>query len=292
MFKSIAKKIKLAFIAILFIALAMSFFSFFSNRVVAEDYLYTLGLYTVLMISAYFGITPGLIVALLEVLFWGAVYFYETNVTKTRYQLSLKEIVWMFSFPVGAGLGGYLGNYLMIIDKLFKRYSVQIESLIKTGQLGMLGNENTFQQSLKEECSRAKRALSQFALFVLEIGNVEALEKIFGLDAVSEATKKVSEVLCHTTRDIDKKALLDESLLALILPDTSRENSTRTLERIEERLARVEMEYRGRSIKPHIQLKYGLAMFPEDGKTAEELSKAAKANLKVTAKKVRTDNKK
>jgi len=279
------KKIKYVISGALLFALSVTVFVLFSNKVSNDDYIYLFILNAVLILSVWSGLTVGLIYALVGVLIYGAYYFFQTFVLEIRFGFSAKDGIWMILIPASALAGGYLGDGVVFIDKLFKKYLRQIESLLQTGQMGMVGNEITFQQDLKVEVSRSKRSLANFSLVLLQVGNIDSLQRLMGIDAADEASKKLSEAICRSTRDIDKKAKLGVTLYALILPDTGASETDVVLDRIRKNLIKVKMAYRGRQLKADIDLISGIAIYPEHAKDADILLQTSMKDLETVGKK-------
>ncbi len=284
MIQSNARKIKYVVSGLMLFSMLVTQFVLLSNRVTSDDYLCVFILYAVIIASVFFGITLGLIASLVGVIVYGGNYFFQAYVLELRFGLTTKDMVWLFLIPIGAIVGGYLGDGVIFVEKLFKKYSRQLESLLRSGQLGMVGNEVTFQEDLKEECSRSKRSLANFTLLLLQIGNLDNLQRLMGIDASIEASKKLSESICRSTRDIDKKAKLGVSLYGLILPDTSRAETDVVLERIRKNLLKVQIDYRGRKLRADIDLIAGVANYPETGRLPEKLMEAVIKDLESLGK--------
>jgi len=109
--------------------------------------------------------------------------------------------------------------------------------------------------------------------------NLNRLERLLGADAPLLAAEKISEIICRSTRDIDRKAKLEEPRFGVIVPDCSRENAQIVIQRIEKGLKHIEMEYRGRAVKVEIELTTGIGTYPADGNTAEELMAKAETDM-------------
>lgn len=279
------KKIKMALIALLVFILGVILYAFYLNRTPVEDYITPIIFLVVVGFAAWFGLAAGLLFSLFGVIAYGAFFFIGALIRHVDADISGKEAVWLILIPAGALIGGYLGDAIIFVEKLFNKYIRQIESLLLTGQLGMIGNEVTFQTGLKEECSRAKRSLSHFTVLLMDVKNMDQLQKMLGLDAHEQIADKISEGLSRSTRDIDKKARLDGTLHGVILPECPKENVQIVIDRIQKNLNQVDVSYQNRSIKVDVVLAFGRATYPEDGDTPEKMMEHAKVDLAENQKK-------
>lgn len=279
MIKNTGTKIKIGITVLLFFILAVFLYALSFSRPATEDYLVLIAFYTVVIFSVWFGLTTGLVVSLLGVLAYGGHYFYDAYVRQLQIDIGLKEGIWMVLFPIGAAVGGYLGDAVIFVQSLFRRYRPHIESLLMTGQLGVIGNDVTFDQDLKEEISRAHRSLSQFCVALIDVGNLDELERQVGADAAKQTADKIAEALCRNTRDIDKKAKFYGTQFGLILIDSGKSGPIAALDRMRKSLRNATMEYRGRTINTEIEMIVGLAAYPEDGEAPEKLLEKAKKDL-------------
>jgi diguanylate cyclase (GGDEF)-like protein len=142
-----------------------------------------------------------------------------------------------------------------------------------------MGNAVTFQQAVREEVARSKRSLSQFTLLLIDVGNVEEIQKLLGTDGPEDMATKIAKAITTNTRDIDKKGKLDLTLFGLTLPNCDKSQYPIVVERIEKVLKGLEVEYRGRTLRMAIKLAIGSATYPKDGETFEKLIETARHSL-------------
>lgn len=271
MIKNSGKKIKFGLLSILLFSLGAALYALSQNRAPFEDFFALSIFYVLLMLSSYFGLTAGLVFSLVGVLLYGGRYFYDAMVREIPLNIHAREFTWIIFFPLASLVGGYAGDMINFVEKLFRKFRPQIESLLLTGQLGMMGNEITFQQGLREECSRARRSLSQFTFLLLELENQYALEKKLGKQFLDSTSQKISEVICRSTRDIDRKGKLDDTRFGVVLADCPRDRCEIVLNRITSSLHQVEFDQQGRTVKTPIELRTAVVSYPESGNSAELL---------------------
>lgn len=274
-------KIRLQALVIIVYLVSVAFYLFALNRAAFEDYFILSLVSLILMTGVWFGMMVGLVMGLLGVFAYLCYHFFLSATGYATFDFEAHEIFWLALIAVAAILGGALGDTVVFVRRLFGKYRDQIHSLLTTGQLGILVTEAAFEQSLKEECSRAKRSLAQFCLIYFDIANLKELEAKLGADAADEASEKLAKVLCTNTRDIDKKVKMDLTLYGLILPACPKNQAPVVVERIQKGLRDVPLEYRGRLIKADIHLVAGVSCYPEDGATAEVLREKVSKNLVV-----------
>jgi diguanylate cyclase (GGDEF)-like protein len=87
------------------------------------------------------------------------------------------------------------------------------------------------------------------------------------------ALARVAAILKETTRDVDCAARYGGEEFVVLLPETAARGATETAQRIQERLARDEL------VGGKLTLSVGVAQFPEDGESPEELLAGADAAL-------------
>jgi diguanylate cyclase (GGDEF)-like protein len=274
------KKIRINNLLLLLCVLGVSFYALTLNRASMDDYLSLSLFYAVVMSAVWLGFMSGLVFSLIGILVYGGFYFLMSLQASFQVDIGLKETIWIVLLPVGAFIGGALGDSIGFAERFFKKFSRQVESLLLSGQAGMVGTEETFVNNLKEECSRAKRSLSQFSVVTMDVANLDAIQSKLGADAIVQVSEKLSELLCRSTRDIDRKAQLDGSVHSLILVDCPEETVDIALNRLNKLLKSVELEYRGRQIPVQIELKFGVANFPGDGDNGPALLETAFERMK------------
>jgi len=284
MIRSKGKKFRLGILALIGFSLFLSFYALALNRAAFEDYFFTLIAQAVLAASVWFGLTLGVIFGLLGILLYSSYYLFQAQMLHMGYDIGARDVVWLSDFAAAGILGGWVGEQIHFLRRLFKTYHTQIESLLMTGQLGMMGDEPMFRRDLGEECARSRRSLSQFTLVMLDLGNQDEVQKLLGVDGPEEAAGRISKAICAHTRDIDKKSKLGLTRFSVILPGCRRDQAPIVLERIQNNLNKVTTEYRGRIFNLEIRIVAGMAQYPEDGDQSEKLTAIAEHDLEENLK--------
>ncbi len=279
MIRNYGTKIKFGTTLVLLFTLGISAYVLSLNRAGMEDHFAVSMMQLLMILGVWLGMASSLVFALVGVLLYGGYFFTITFVKQMRADIGLHEMVWFVVVPAGAVVGGFLGDAVTFVERMFSRFHRQLDSLIMSGQLGMVGDRNTLEQGLNEECARSRRSLSSFSLVLLDAFNMEKVQQSLGADAPTQVSQKISQCIARNTRDIDRKGRLEGTQHGLIIVDADLDHTHNILNRITKDLAHADMEYRGRFLKTEIQMVSAIARFPEDAENAPGLLKAAESKL-------------
>ena len=163
------------------------------------------------------------------------------------------------------------GSYVVILlgalveqARLFE----QVRSMAVSDSLTGLANYRRLSNVLETELDRSHRTRRPFSLVLLDMDGLKAINDQFGHLTGSRALVRLGKILAHHCRAIDTPARYGGDEFALVLPEAGRDVATRVVARIRERLA-AEPE------RPALSVSAGVAAFPEDGDTPEQLLGAA-----------------
>lgn len=144
----------------------------------------------------------------------------------------------------------------------------QVHSMAVSDSLTGLANYRRLINVLETELDRSNRTQRPFAVVLLDMDGLKLINDQYGHLTGSRALVRLSKILSHHCRAIDTPARYGGDEFALVLPEAGSEVATRVVARIRERLA-AEPE------KPALSVSAGVASFPADGNTAEQLLGAA-----------------
>jgi diguanylate cyclase (GGDEF)-like protein len=134
-----------------------------------------------------------------------------------------------------------------------------------------LANQRTFARVLELELARAARQASEVAVAVLDVDGFVDINDSAGRDAGDQVLRTVASVLAESVRLVDTVARYGGDEFALVAPGSA---GRTVAQRVASGLTHLE-PVNGRTVTVSV----GLATFPADGGTAEELIAAAEAAL-------------
>ncbi len=145
------------------------------------------------------------------------------------------------------------------------------ERLAHVDPLTGLANARTFGRVLELELARAGRQNSQVALVLFDVEDLGHVKATAGREAGDDALRSIASVLAESVRFVDTIARLADEEFAVVAPGSAGATVAR---RISEGVA---------ALPPvagiALRARAGVAHFPADGTTAEELLAAARDRL-------------
>ncbi len=186
-----------------------------------------------------------------------------------------------------------LGNILDITERKkmeeeLAKYRIRLEDMIEdrtakleeaermanTDALTGLFNRRYFQQRLKEEIARCSRFGDIFSLVFLDVDLFKQYNDTYGHLAGDEILKLLGQVIVRSIRTIDIGFRYGGDEFAILLPGTPLNGATRVAERI-----RQGVQTATGNIGVAQTCSLGIASWPTDGLTGEEITRAADAAL-------------
>ena len=131
-----------------------------------------------------------------------------------------------------------------------------------------LANYRLLMERIDIEIKRYGRNGQPFAILLLDMDGLKKINDHHGHPVGSLAICRVAEALHLSCREVDTPARYGGDEFALVLPETSREAANRVAQRISKRLAED-------ADVPRLSVSIGVAVFPVDGCTVEEMMSAA-----------------
>ena len=148
-----------------------------------------------------------------------------------------------------------------------------------TDQLTGLFNFGYFRERLVEEVARADRYQRLLSLIIFDIDHFKRFNDTNGHPAGNEVLKRFAQVLQANARDVDIAARYGGEEMVVLLPEATRRDATRMAQRISKEVA--ESDFPGMQSQPggRITLSAGVATYPVDAATPDELVERADASL-------------
>ncbi|HVZ49320.1 MAG TPA: diguanylate cyclase [Gemmatimonadaceae bacterium] len=140
----------------------------------------------------------------------------------------------------------------------------QLMTLARTDALTGLANYRAFAEVLDAEVSRAARRGDTFAVLFVDLDGLKAINDTQGHLAGNRAILRVARALQVNCRTIDVAARMGGDEFCVLLPHTDGDAAAAVASRVRHSL-------RAGSVPPRVDVSWGVAEFPRDGATGEEL---------------------
>jgi two-component system cell cycle response regulator len=131
-----------------------------------------------------------------------------------------------------------------------------------------------FMVRFQEEVSRTERYEKTLSVVMADLDYFKAVNDTFGHTAGDQVLKAVGEYLHESIRDVDSVGRYGGEEFVMLLPETDKADAHLLSERLRKGIAAMEL-----GNLPKITISMGVATFPEDGRTADELLQKADAAL-------------
>ena len=162
------------------------------------------------------------------------------------------------------------------MDNINLRESLRQQSI--RDPLTRLFNRRYMEETLDREIKRAERAGYSLSLMLFDIDFFKQVNDVHGHQAGDTVLRDLGDVLISHTRADDVACRYGGEEFLTILPNTNRQTVLRKAENLRNMIK--EMEWHFNVQKPtRITVSLGVAVFPFDGKTTQELLKIADAGL-------------
>jgi diguanylate cyclase (GGDEF)-like protein len=153
-----------------------------------------------------------------------------------------------------------------------KRAEERVRNLAVSDPLTGLANYRQLVEALETEIKRFGRNERPFAVLLLDLDGLKKINDALGHIAGSRALCRLADMLRLYSREMDTAGRYGGDEFVLILPETDAEAARLVAQRISRRLAEDGEE-------PKISVSIGMAMYPDDGETSNEILGAADRDL-------------
>jgi diguanylate cyclase (GGDEF)-like protein len=170
----------------------------------------------------------------------------------------------------------FTGHAVLMIDRAATLEKAgKFEQLAITDPLTGLYNRRFLEDRLQEEFSRGERQQQSFCVLLADLDSFKIYNDLCGHLAGDKVLRKVAEIMRLSARDMDVVTRYGGEEFCLILPGTGKKESVFVGERI--RRAIEAESFPGESHLPlgRLTASIGIATFPADGVTTNELIHAA-----------------
>ncbi|WP_413163403.1 PAS domain S-box protein [Capilliphycus salinus ALCB114379] len=160
--------------------------------------------------------------------------------------------------------------------------NVKLQETLKTqsiqDSLTGLFNRRYLEESLEREIHRARRKNYSVGIIMLDIDHFKQFNDDFGHDAGDEVLKTVAQLLKNNIRGSDVACRYGGEELTLILPEASLDDTQTRAEEIRHSIERLKLNHGDQSLGS-ITASFGVACFPQHGKTLEAVLRIADTAL-------------
>ena len=171
----------------------------------------------------------------------------------------------------------YTSDHLRILQAIELKFSLSLQHALQPchaaqndplDQTTQLPNMQYFFQALEAEVNRASRLDQKFALVVCSLVGLAAVSDRQGHLVREALLQAIAQRLVRCCRSYDILARLGANEFVLLLPGVDRTVYSRQLEAVDAAVKAASLDLK---IEVEVTASLGVAFFPEDGATAEEL---------------------
>jgi diguanylate cyclase (GGDEF)-like protein len=148
----------------------------------------------------------------------------------------------------------------------------RLREMSHTDELTEVGNRRNFDMRLREEISRSSRFGHTFSLLTIDIDSFKNFNDQFGHPKGDAVLRALGALMRSVSREGDVPCRVGGEEFSFILPETGKGDAMILAERFRRRM---ESSVMGPDSRSPITVSVGLAAFPEDGKTPDEIVWAA-----------------
>ncbi len=153
----------------------------------------------------------------------------------------------------------------------------QLQRMARTDALTGVASRGSFQQSLEQSLRESERSQSKLVLVLLDVDHFKAVNDQFGHDAGDQALRHICNSLSQRLRATDTLGRLGGEEFGLLLRNTDRAGAEPLVETLREQISNSPLTYGEHSIPLSVTL--GLAEWPADGRSLEQLYRSADSRL-------------
>jgi diguanylate cyclase (GGDEF)-like protein len=177
------------------------------------------------------------------------------------------ELTAVFNHMVGRLRQGR--QELDAMNERLRKQNEELEQLSLSDSLTGLYNRRGLTDRLAQELVRSYRHKGSFSVLMADVDEFKKYNDAFGHPAGDEVLKQVASILLSSTRGEDCTARYGGEEFAVLLTETAGDAALEVAERIRRRVE--SHQFAGRKIT----LSIGIAHFPADGESAEEVIASA-----------------
>jgi diguanylate cyclase (GGDEF)-like protein len=140
-------------------------------------------------------------------------------------------------------------------------------------ELTGLYNRRHYEDVVRRELSRAERFDQPLSLVFMDFDHLKQINSVYGHRAGSAALEQMGEAIGHSVRAVDLPFRFGGDEFVILLPDTERDGALECAERVRRHLSSTEVRLEHETFR--VTASFGVAVYPEDGQTADALLQRA-----------------
>lgn len=177
----------------------------------------------------------------------------------------------LYFFMVGSIFGYVHGNYRHLISMLHENVRMQALS----DQLTGLYNRRYFMNQIEQQVGRARRYEQPLSLLMIDVDFFKCFNDTHGHPAGDELLASLGQLLRDQIRDSDFAARYGGEEFVIVMPETGREGALPLARRICESVSEHPFRHREKQPGGKVTISAGVACFPTDAHSAEQLIQKA-----------------
>ncbi|MDA8235269.1 MAG: GGDEF domain-containing protein [Clostridia bacterium] len=199
----------------------------------------------------------------------------------------LDDLIGLGSILAFSLMVGYFAEKMLFRNKMLEMANAKLQMLAMTDELTRLYNHRYFQMRLEEEIQRSNRQNNHLSLIILDMDFFKQYNDTHGHPMGDYLLQLTSNLLREKVRVMDTVARYGGEEFVIILADTSGEQAVQVADRI--RQAIQDYPFPGRETQPggRITVSVGIASYPNNATTKEELIQRADEALYKAKKETR-----
>ena len=169
---------------------------------------------------------------------------------------------------------GEVDSYEIIVEDVTQQRKLEdhLRQQAAKDPLTGLSNYKHLVETVDTEIKRSERTTREFALLFLDLDGLKHINDRFGHVVGSQALRRVADVLCICSRNLDTAARFGGDEFALVMPETGKAQANVVARRVCANLA-------NDGKHPQLSVSVGVSIYPKDGETVETLLGAADSAL-------------
>jgi diguanylate cyclase (GGDEF)-like protein len=163
---------------------------------------------------------------------------------------------------------------MLLYHKMVKLYRVKEQEAI-TDPLTNVYNYRFFQSQMEREIVRSERHKKSFSVAMVDLDNFKSYNDTQGHLRGDEALRLIAQTIVKNIRKSDTLARYGGDEFVMILPELDKEQSRSLAEKLCLVIRETKLPNKKLSAKVNLTISLGIATFPDDGHSEEELVRKA-----------------